>query len=138
MCNSWAAGTLHIEMDTKIKDRRNKTYKPSRLMRGVWERFRLLKQPDRAAQHLEIVLQFFFFFCIFLFLCLHFTIEIFSLQIDLIWEGFMKLKERINSKNFFFPMREGLYDILELHYCGSMERPLSGPRPTLCRSRCSS
>ena len=101
MCNSWAAGTLHIQMDTKIKDRRNKMYKPSRLMRGVWERFRLLKQPDRAAQHLEIVLQFFFFFCIFLFLCLHFPIEIFSLQIDLIWEGFMKLKERINSKNFF-------------------------------------
>ena len=88
-------------MDTKIKDRRNKTYKPSRLIRGVWERFRLLKQSDRAAQHLEIVLQFYFSFAFFYFVGLHFPIEIYSWQIDLIWEGFMKLKERINSKNFF-------------------------------------
>ena len=101
MCNSWAAATLHIEMDTKIKDRRNKMYKPSRLIRGVWERLRLLKQSDRAAQHLEIVLQFYFSFAFFYFVGLHFPIEIYSWQIDLIWEGFMKLKERINSKNFF-------------------------------------
>ena len=71
LCNSWAAGTRHIEMDTKIKDRRNKMYKPSRLMRGVWERFRLLKQPDRAAQHLEI--------CNFIFI-LHCSISLFALS----------------------------------------------------------
>ena len=28
--------------------------KPSRLVRGVWERLRVFKHPERAAQHLRI------------------------------------------------------------------------------------